>query len=77
MCVGEEMRPEWGNLMNEPKVTHERRDFRQRSAAGPDTRHMDRMVIDNWLNVGDVGNRGWLSHVHPRQGVARHAPLKR
>ena len=24
----------------------------------------------------DVGNRGWLSHVHLRQGVARHTPLK-
>ena len=23
-----------------------------------------------------VGNRGWLSHVHLRQGVARHTPLK-
>ena len=27
-------------------------------------------------DLQNVGNRGWLSHVHPRQGVARHTPLK-
>ena len=28
------------------------------------------------LDRESVGNRGWLSHMHLRQGVARHVPLK-
>ena len=34
------------------------------------------LSIGGIFDVFCVGNRGWLSHMHPRQGVARNAPLK-